>query len=185
VTAPLLTGRIVLLRGLELDDVDDWLAGEDEDQLRWFEVPRRSQRDDVVRAISAWRESWKVGGPVWQWGICDRPSGTIAGGVELRRIDDSTANLSYVVFSPWRRRGFALEAASHAVAYAADHLGVRNVVMKILEGNVASLALASRLGATEVGSAPSDAGGRFIVHHLAPDPSIRASALRGSGSCSP
>ena len=80
---PLVTGRAVVLRGLTLDDVEDWLAGADEEQIRWLEFPRRSQRDDVVRAINEWNESWAAGGRVWQWGVCDRSSRAIVGGVEL------------------------------------------------------------------------------------------------------
>jgi L-amino acid N-acyltransferase YncA len=133
---PVLNGRNVILRGVTLDDVDAWLAGEDEEQIRWFEFPRKAQRIDVVRAITAWNDS------------------------------NAITNLSYLVFPAWRRRGFALEATSLAVKYAAEHLGVRTVALKILEGNVASLRTAARLGAIEVGSERSEAGGTLIVHHL-------------------
>jgi hypothetical protein len=37
----------------------------------------------------------------------------------------------------------------------------------VLDGNTASLGVARKLGAVEVGSEPSDAGGRFIVLRLA------------------
>ena len=68
----------VCLRPLTLTDVDEWMAGEDEEQIRWFEFPGPAPRANVVRAIEAWMESWSAGGPVRQWAVCDTASGRIA-----------------------------------------------------------------------------------------------------------
>ncbi len=151
------------LRPPTLEDVDAWLAGEDDELARAFEFPRRSTRADVVGAIEAWSEAWRSGGPVRCWAICDAATGAIAGGVELSRLDDGDVNLSYFVFAPWRRRGIATRAAELALAYAATAMGARRAVLDVLDGNAASIAVARRLGAAEVGTRPSHAGGVFRI----------------------
>ena len=88
------------------------------------------------------------------------------GGVELRLLDTGEVNLSYVVFPTWRRLGIGTRASRLVLAYGSRVLGATTAVIKVLEGNVASLGVARKLGAVEVGSEPSEAGGRFIVHQL-------------------
>jgi RimJ/RimL family protein N-acetyltransferase len=155
------------LRPLALADADEWLAGEDEEMVRWFEFPRRSTRDDVVRAIADWAESWRTGGPVRKWAICDLGSGAILGGVEIRRLSPDDVNLSYEVFPAWRRRGLASKAAQLALDYAATIMNVSYAVIKVLPENVASLGVVRHLGAVFVGTMPSDAGATFLVFRLA------------------
>ena len=161
-----LSDGTIRLRPLSLDDVDEWMAGEDEEQIRWFEFPGPAPRENVVRAIEAWMESWRNDGPVRQWAVCDR-SGRIAGGVELRDLGAGEVNLSYVVFPPFRGEGLATRAGRLALGYAAATMGATAAVIKVLEGNSASVAVARRLGATQSGTAPSDAGGTFQVYRLA------------------
>ena len=149
-----------------MDDVSAWLAGEDEEQIRWFEFPGSATRADVERAVAAWQESWAREGPVRQWGVCVRPAHELAGGVEVRDLGDDRVNLSYVIFPPFRRRGLATRASRLALDYAAQALGASSAVIKILDGHEASLGVARNLGAEVVGHEPSDAGGQFIVFRL-------------------
>ena len=107
-------------------------------------------------------ESWRSGGPVRHWAVCDTATDRIAGGVEVRDLGDSEVNLSYVVFPSFRRAGVATQAARVALRYAAE-LGATTAVIKVLEGNDASIGVARRLGAVESGTERSDAGGTFIV----------------------
>ncbi len=44
----------ITLRRLTLADVDEWLAGEDAEQIRWFEFPGPATRLHVERAIVGW-----------------------------------------------------------------------------------------------------------------------------------
>jgi RimJ/RimL family protein N-acetyltransferase len=71
-----------------------------------------------------------------------------------------------VIFPPYRRRGFATRASQLALEYAAQGLGATSAVIKVLDGNAASLGVARSLGAEVVGHEPSDAGGRFVVFRL-------------------
>jgi RimJ/RimL family protein N-acetyltransferase len=157
---------VVILRRLSMDDVDAWLAGADDEQIRWFAFPGPATRAHVERAIAAWQESWASEGPVRQWWVCRRPTGELAGGVEVRDLEDGRVNLSYVVFPAHRRHGLATRASRLALDYASRVLGASSAVIKIVEGNEASLGVARRLGADLVGYEPSDAGGRFVVFSL-------------------
>jgi len=156
----------VLLRRLSMDDVDAWLAGEDDEQIRWFEFPGPATRAHVERAIAAWQESWASDGPVRHWGVCVLATRELAGGVELRDLGDGRVSLSYVIFPPYRRRGFAARASRLALDDAAQVLRATSAVIKIVEGNEASRGVARSLGAEMVGHEPTDAGGRFVVFML-------------------
>ena len=99
------------------------------------------------------------------WAFCDVETSAIVGGVELQRIGEAEVNLSYFVFAPWRGRGIATRAAELVLEYAVTEMAASRAVIKVLEGNVASLAVVRHLNAELVGTAPSDAGGTFLVFH--------------------
>src|SRR5271168_2378818 len=79
-----LTDGVVRLRPLDLEDTEEWMAGEDEQQIRWFEFPGPASRQNVIEAIERWTESWRTNGPVRNWAVCDVTTGRILGGVEIR-----------------------------------------------------------------------------------------------------
>lgn len=55
-----LTDGVVVLTPLAPDDAPEWLAGEDEEQLRWFEAPRPALLSDFEEFISSCQESWRT-----------------------------------------------------------------------------------------------------------------------------
>jgi RimJ/RimL family protein N-acetyltransferase len=151
---------------LALGDAREWLAGEDEEQLRWFEAPRPAELTDVEQFIVSCQDSWRQSASHRHWGICNSESGPLLGGVDLRILDENEVNLSYLVFPLYRRRGIARQASLMALNYAATSLGAKFAVLKMLPGNVASRSLAVSLGADYVGETPSDAGETFDVFKL-------------------
>lgn len=153
-----LTDGVVRLRPLTFDDVDEWMAGEDEEQIRWFEFPGPATRQNVIGAIERWTQSWRTSGPVRNCAVCDVTNGRVIGGVEIRDLGGDECNLSYVVFPSARRLGIATRAARLALGYAASTMGSQVVIIKILEGNEASLGVARNLGAEATGTEPSDKG---------------------------
>jgi RimJ/RimL family protein N-acetyltransferase len=164
--AVLLSDDVVVLRPLTPDDVDEWMSGEDTEQIHWFEFPEPAPRPNVERAISDWVQSWRVGGPIRHWAICDQTTSAIVGGVELRDAGDGDVNLSYVVFPAWRQRGVATRACRLALAYAASAMNGRVAVIRVLQGNAASIAVARKLGATVTGVEVTEAGNLSIVLRL-------------------
>ena len=73
-----------------------------------------------------------------------------------------------------------------ALGYAAAEMGARVAILRILEGNEASLGVARRLGAVESGREPSERGGTFVVLRLdltggGADGGARPRRYRGGG----
>jgi RimJ/RimL family protein N-acetyltransferase len=164
--AVLLSDDVVVLRQLVPDDVDDWMAGDDAEQVHWFEFPGPAPRGDVERAIGAWSESWPLDGPIRHWAISVQETGGLVGGVELGDLGDGTVNLCAVVFPAWRRRGIATRACRLALAYAGAAMDCRTASIKVPQGQMASIALARRLGAAVTGIELTAAGTITIVLRL-------------------
>ena len=142
-----LTDGVVVLKPLARDDASEWLAGEDDEQLRWFEAPRPAELSDVEEFISSCQESWRTMGNHRHWGIRRTDSQLLLGGVDLRAIGRDEVNLSYLVFPQYRRQGIARRASLLALEYAATAMGAKTVIIKMLPGNVSSNNLALELGA--------------------------------------
>jgi RimJ/RimL family protein N-acetyltransferase len=157
-----LEGRLVILRKLTSDDTDAWLAGEDEEYLRAFEEPP-STPESVARFLRKVDHAWRHDVDPRHWAIVDRASGEVAGHVDYRGKPSVT--VSYNVFADFRRGGRGREAVTLALGHAHDH-GATAAVFKILDWNAPSIALATGLGATLVGTEPSHADGTFAVYRL-------------------
>ena len=162
----ILTDGVLVLEPLVAADAEEWLDGEDDEQLRWFEAPRPAQLSDVQRFIATCQESWRMMGDHRHWGIRRIESELIVGGVDLRDLGNSEVNLSYVVFPQFRRQGVARRASRLALNYATMSMGARTVVIKMLPDNVSSKNLAFSIGAHYIGEEPSDAGETFEVFKM-------------------
>jgi RimJ/RimL family protein N-acetyltransferase len=156
----------IILSPLVMDDAVEWLAGQDDEQIRWFEFPRPAELSDVQRFISGTIESWNSSDGHWYWGIRTTQSPSIVGGVDLRDFGGGEFNLSYVIFPLFRHLGFAKRASVLALKYARDTLAARSVVIKMLADNEYSVKVAESLGAELVGTEPSDTGGDYRVFRL-------------------
>lgn len=162
----ILTDDVLVLKPLVAADAEEWLAGEDEEQLRWFEAPRPAQLSDIQRFIAGCQESWRKMGDHRHWGIRRIESGCLVGGVDLRDLGNGEVNLSFVVFPPFRRQGVARRASRLALNYATISMDARTVVIKMLPDNVRSKNLALSIGANYIGEEPSDAGKTFDVFKM-------------------
>jgi RimJ/RimL family protein N-acetyltransferase len=156
----------IVLSPLVMDNAVEWLAGQDDEQIRWFEFARPAELSDVQRFISETLEAWRVSNGHCYWGIRRKESAPIIGGVDLRDLGDGAFNLSYVIFPLYRYQGFASKASALALRYAHDILKARTVIIKMLPGNEYSTRLAEKLGAVYVGTEPSEAGGQYKVYRL-------------------
>jgi RimJ/RimL family protein N-acetyltransferase len=133
---------VVRLRPLQPSDAGAWLAGEDDEIRRWFQLPRASTLPDVEATIEAFGRSWREGGRVRQFGVWAVESGTLVGGVELRERGEDAAYLSYQVFAPHRRKGYATRAVRLAVIHAEQALPVERLVIITDVDNVAAQGVA-------------------------------------------
>ncbi|HMJ78178.1 MAG TPA: GNAT family protein [Iamia sp.] len=134
-------------------------AIDDEATRRGFGFPRTATAVEVHAAIARERaETAEVRAfAVWR-------GGDLVGHVAVRRRPDGDVGLSYATVPAWRGRGVALAAARAALGHAVERWGARRAVIEVLPDNAASLAVARRLGAVEVGTHDG-----HVVHHLALD----------------
>ena len=84
---------------------------------------------------------------------------------QVRIRDVGRAELGYTVYQPWRRQGFATEAITALLAFAARR-GSPSVFISISPGNAPSLALAQRLGFHQVGVQEDEVDGTELVFEL-------------------
>ena len=144
VTPPELTDGVVQLRVLEASDAEAWKAGEDIEQIRWFEAPGPAPMANIVDAINNWRSEWEQSGSRRHFGIWTDEG--LCGGVELRVRRDGRANVSYLVFPNARRTGVARRALRLATQWAIVDLAVSAVVAIVGERNVAPIGVATSSG---------------------------------------
>ncbi|HEY5439576.1 MAG TPA: GNAT family N-acetyltransferase [Acidimicrobiales bacterium] len=165
-TDHVLTEGDLELRPLELVDAAQWLAGEDDEQIRWFEAAGPAELSDVEAFIRRCRESWKTMGDHRYWAIRRIDSPEIVGGIDLRKLDNDAVNVSYVVFPKYRHQGIAFRASAMVLNYAGVEMGAKVAVFKMLPENVRSRSVAIRLGAEFSGEVPSNGGATFQVFKL-------------------
>ena len=78
--------------------------------------------------------------------------GEFIGWFQATGHDNGRADLAYLVFAAHQRRGYAAEACRAVVEYLSSEYGVRTVRTTIEPKNIASIALAQRLGLRQTGA---------------------------------
>ncbi len=143
-----LTDGVVLLDRFTDADVDALWAGEDNGFARRTGRPGPFTRRDIADQIRHWQEPWQRGGPGRSFAVRETGTRRLVGGcvLEVRPGDGEIAELSYWVFPPYRRRGYATRAVELACGYAFDCLGIGRVELSIEPSNDASLRVAARAG---------------------------------------
>jgi len=157
----------VVLRPLDLDDIDAHLAGEDEELVRWLNGGPGT-RDGVERHVRACMAAWRAGGPVLTFGIRapvpvdgraarDAPDllvGTIDAHVAPSWLEPGQANLAYGIYPQARGSGLATRAVLLVCTYLAAEHGVREAVIRTEPANGPSGEVARRAGFTRTGRGP-------------------------------
>lgn len=150
---PRLTDGVIFLRPLGGEDAADHFAGEDEEMAKWVSGGR-STPATVEAFIRNNQESWRSGGSRRAFGIFDCASNRLAGFIEVnlaRLVEPGQVNVSYGVFSQWRRQGVALRAINLMDEYLRTATETRQMVLRIAPANIASLKLAEKAGFTFCG----------------------------------
>jgi RimJ/RimL family protein N-acetyltransferase len=152
VDAPRLTDDVIVLDGHTLTDADAHLAGEDEEQARRFGwYPARSTAEGVRQAIEKWQRQWESRSATRVFAIREQQTGALAGGCEVRLGDNRIGEMSYWVFPPFRRQGYASRAIGLLCEWAFAELGVERMEIYVEPDNAASRGAARRAGFTEEG----------------------------------
>ena|SRR5579859_1488837 len=145
---PKLTDGVIFLRPLNAEDAADHLAGEDEEMAKWLSGGR-STPAAVDAFIRNNQESWRRGGPRRAFGVFNCASNRLIGFIEVnlaRIVEPGQVNVSYGVFRQWRRQGVALRAINLMDEYLRTATEARQMVLRIVPENIASLKLAEKAG---------------------------------------
>jgi RimJ/RimL family protein N-acetyltransferase len=81
----------------------------------------------------------------------------------LRPFARAAVEFGYQVFSEYRRRGYATEAARAAMDWAQGSFGVRRFIACVAPDNIASLAVIARLRFVNIGQHVDEADG---IEHI-------------------
>ena len=146
--ALLLTDGVVLVDRFADTDVDALWAGEDDGYVRRSRLPGPFTRRDIANQIRQWQDQWRLGAAGRALAVREIGSRRLVGGcvLETRPDDGEIAELSYWVFPPYRRRGYATRSVELACRYAFDHLAVVRMELYIEPTNSASLRVATKAG---------------------------------------
>ena len=104
------------------------------------------------------------------WAVDETATGTFVGQVGLNRPPHfPEAEIGWIVFPAFQRRGFGREAALAARAHAYGVLGWKTAVSYIDRDNAASIALARSIDCTEDAGAAGIDPKDFVFRHPAPE----------------
>lgn len=108
----------------------------------------------VMSRVEAWRHMayvvghWELRG-FGHWAVEEKATGEFVGRVGVQDPDGwPEFEIGWMIAPSRRRRGYALEAARRALDYAFETIGRDHVISLIQAPNVASIAVATRLGET-------------------------------------
>lgn len=128
------------------------------DPLVWTHLPsgRHREIERTAQAVERWDAEWERDG-ISTWVVRERGVAQVIGYGGLSSLDGIAWNLGYRFAVRAQGRGFATELARHAVARARAEGPALPVIAYLLEHNVASAAVARRVGLELVDRGP-DAG---------------------------
>jgi RimJ/RimL family protein N-acetyltransferase/8-oxo-dGTP pyrophosphatase MutT (NUDIX family) len=142
---PTLTDGQVTLRPWRDSDIDEARLAHDAEMAHRFGFPGViPPRAAHSAAIGRWREQYEDDRRVVNFLI--EYGGRAAGIVEVRDRGDRVGELSWAVFSAYRRRGIATHAVRMLVGYAFDELGLERLEAYVEPDNLGSIRIASRAG---------------------------------------
>jgi RimJ/RimL family protein N-acetyltransferase len=145
---PIKTERL-LLRPLTLDDVDAVHAYQSNEEVcRYVPFEPRSREVVIDRIENVLKSQLSDEGDAASIGVEDRETGALMGDIMLawRSVEHQGAEIGWAIHPDYQGKGFAVEAASAVLALAFGVFDFHRVVARVDVLNVASIALAGRLG---------------------------------------
>jgi RimJ/RimL family protein N-acetyltransferase len=144
---PELTTERLLLRGLQLGDLDAYAAMyRDPEVMRYLEHGRPLDRVAAWRMMAVHLGHWQLRG-YGQWALVERATGEVVGRAGLWEPEGWPGlEVGWLLARPHWGRGFATEAGRAAIDYAFDVLGTEKVISLIRPENHLSVRVAKRLG---------------------------------------
>jgi RimJ/RimL family protein N-acetyltransferase/8-oxo-dGTP pyrophosphatase MutT (NUDIX family) len=142
---PTLSDGVVTLRPWRDEDVEEAVAGHDEELAYWFGWDVDSPSVEKHReAVERWRRAYDDDRSVVAFVI--EHDGTVVGSVDVRNVGEHTGQLSWALYAGHRGHGYATRAVRLLADYALDELGYTRVEAKVEPGNTRSTRVATRSG---------------------------------------
>lgn len=163
---PTLTDEVIELSAFTLDDVEPHVDAEDDESVKWLTEGRPS----TIATTRDWAAQhlrwWETGGPRRMFAIRVVGTGTLVGMIEANLDSDfcglpaGEVNLSFMVQSWARGRGFATRAVELMCDWLQRMEGVEVAVLRIDPDNTTSLGVASRARFEDAGRITTPDGDR-------------------------
>jgi RimJ/RimL family protein N-acetyltransferase len=166
-TAPVIRTKRLTLRPHVMADWAPMAAFFHSDAARFVGGPagRRRAWYWFAGTVGSW-ELLGFGG----WAVDETETGAFVGQIALTRAPHfPEAEIGWIVFPSFQRRGFATEAARAARAFAYRKLGWKTAVSYIDGDNAASIATARRLGCVEDRDAARISDQDLVFRHPRPE----------------
>jgi RimJ/RimL family protein N-acetyltransferase len=142
------TERLVL-RTLRDEDLDDYFAMMDSPEVRrWLHLPDTFDRDAAWAQMAAFLGQWALRG-MGLWAVEERSTGRFLGRAGLHnpeRVDWPGVEVGWTFDPRYWGNGYATEAGRAARDFGFEVLGEERLYSCILPDNLASQAVARRLG---------------------------------------
>jgi RimJ/RimL family protein N-acetyltransferase len=130
-------------------------ACQDPELGRWTQIPRPYRPEDAVAFVeNRMRE-------VWPFVITRTESGELLGAIALKSFDPQSGcgEIGYWLAAEARGHGTMSTALAALETATTVHLGAREMILRIADGNAASLAVAQRAGYAPAGREPASCNG--------------------------
>jgi RimJ/RimL family protein N-acetyltransferase/8-oxo-dGTP pyrophosphatase MutT (NUDIX family) len=147
---PTLTDGVVTLRRWQLEDVEEAVAGHDEEMAHWLGWAGQEVTPERMRAaIERWHDAYDDDRSVVSF--VAEVGGKLVGSVDIRRMSPGVGQLAWALYRGYRGQGYATRAvrmlADYALAPSGQNgLGYWRVEAKVEPANQPSLRVATRSG---------------------------------------
>ena len=167
------------IRRLEVGDLEADLEAKDDEQINWLWEPGQretweamtldEQREHARRYLQGVQDSFGPG-PKWVFAV-DTPTDTYVAYVDCDLANDKVpagqANISYSAHPSSRGRGYVSGAVRLAVQFLQEHTTADEAHILVDSENVASLRVATSVGAVPTERWVNEQGRTMIRHVLA------------------
>lgn len=150
----MIVGKNVILRGLELEDVEELLLYWNDIQFMNFNgrITPMSQEEGKEWIRNTWNE--RKQGEKYRFAIITKEKGKYIGNIRLRILNavSRRANIGLGIFNPkYRNKGLGTEALELIIDFGFRTLNLFSLELRVFSNNHRAIAVYKKLGFREIG----------------------------------